>query len=356
MDDNDTDKTEQATPFKLDRSRKKGVVARGTDLGFLAGLAAAFAYFSIAGPQMSNALVKAARVSWIAGPALADGRSALVSVIAADLSMVARPVLLLMASLFACVLLVEFLQVGAVFSAQPLMPDFSRLSPANGFKRVFSLRALIETGKSLLKMAVYTSLAVMFVVGVIRSVGGTIPDGRELLLELRRDALRLLAIFVLTAMFFAALDQIIARTQFAQRMRMSRRELRREMRDREGEPRLKQRRRQLHRELAKATKSLRNLKKADVLITNPEHIAMALRYEPKSMLAPTVVSVGINHVAQRMKRMAFFYSIPIIQNRRLAQTLYRKASLNSVIPQECYQPVADIYNALRTRSRTAADE
>src|ERR1700679_3943118 len=118
MEDNDTDKTEQATPFKLDRSRKKGVVARGADLGFMAGLGISFAYFSIAGPQMSDALVKASRAAWIAGPALADGRSALLSVIAAVLSIVARPVLLLMMALFAGVLLVEFVQTGAVFSVQ----------------------------------------------------------------------------------------------------------------------------------------------------------------------------------------------------------------------------------------------
>jgi flagellar biosynthetic protein FlhB len=349
MEESETDKTEQPTPFKLDRSRKKGVVARGADLGFMAGLTAAFAYFSIAGSQMSDAIARAARDAWVAGPALADDRSALVSTIAAILLVVVRPVLLLMGLVFACVLLVEFLQTGGVLSAQPLMPDFSRLNPANGLKRVFSVRALIETGKNILKMLIYASLAVMTVVAVARSAGGTIADARGLLMALRHEALRLVAAFVLAAMFFAVLDQIIARATFTQRMRMSRRELRREMRDREGEPRLKQRRKQLHRELAKATKSLRSIRKADVLITNPEHIALALRYESKSMIAPAVVSIGINHMAQRMKRMAFFYSIPIIQNPRLAQAIYRKAVLDGVIPQECYQPVADIYNALRAR-------
>ena len=305
---------------------------------------------------MSDAIIGATRDAWIAGPALADSRSALVSIIAAVLAIVVRPVLVLMGLVFACVLLVEFLQTGAVLSAQPLVPDFTRLNPANGFKRVFSIRALIEVGKSILKMLVYASLAVMVVMAVARSAGGTIADARGLITELRRDALRLVAAFVLAAMFFAVLDQIIARTTFTQRMRMSRRELRREMRDREGEPRIKQRRRQLHRELAKATKSLRNIRKADILITNPEHIALALRYDSKSMIAPAVVSIGINHMAQRMKRLAFFYSVPIIQNPRLAQTIYRKTALDGIIPQECYQPVADIYNTLRARKRTGSHE
>ena len=347
MEENDNDKTEQATPFKLERSRKKGVVARGVDLGFLAGTMTLLAYVSIAGPQLGDALSHMARESLTAGPELAGGRYALLVASASITSIVVKPLLVLLGLVFFGVLLCEVLQTGIVFSAQPLSPDFSRLSPANGFKRVFSVRALIEAGKNILKVLVYFILAILVVRATLQANVETISDARSLSSQLQFSATRLLAAFVLGAILFAVLDQLIVRNAFSRRMRMSRRELRREARDREGEPRLKQKRKQLHRELAKASQSLRNLRKADVLITNPQHIALALRYDPKTMLAPTVVSIGIDHLAQRLKRMAFLYGIPIIENRALARALYRKGVLNSTIPQECFQPVAGVYNTIR---------
>jgi flagellar biosynthetic protein FlhB len=355
MEESENDKTEEPTPYKLDRSRRKGVVARGVDLGFMASLLALFGYAWIAGPQFGGSIVRVARDSWISGPELADGH-ALVSAAVSISALALRPLVFLMIVVFATVLLFEFVQTGVVFSAQPLSPDFSRLNPANGLKRVFSLRAFIETFKNILKLLVYAGLGVLTARAALQAEIGTVTDAPSLFALLHRSGLRLLAAFVLGAVFFAVLDQLIVRKIYFGKMRMSRRELRRESRDREGEPRLKQKRRQLHRELAKSSQSLRNLRKADVLIANPDHIAIALRYDPKSMAAPMVVSIGVNHLAQRLKRIAFLYSIPIVENRLLAQALYRKSALNRAIPQDCYQPVANIYNALRAKLQKPSSE
>ncbi len=96
---------------------------------------------------------------------------------------------------------------------------------------------------------------------------------------------------------------------------------------------------------------MRNLKGADVLIVNPQHIALALSYRPGTTQAPIVVSMGINQIAQRLKRLAFLHGIPIVENRTLARELYRKSVLNGPIPEHCYKPVADIYNAIRRRAQ-----
>lgn len=146
---------------------------------------------------------------------------------------------------------------------------------------------------------------------------------------------------------FAAVDQIIVRRQFLTKMRMSRREVRKEAKDREGEPRLKQKRKQLHREFTRASESLRNLRNADVLVTNPDHLAVGLRYQAQQMSAPQIVALGVDHLAQRLKRLAFCYGIPIIEDRALARQLYRPSALNRTIPETCYSKVAEIYNALR---------
>jgi flagellar biosynthetic protein FlhB len=355
MEESENDKTEQPTPYKLDRSRQKGVVARGVDLGFLASLVALFGFAWIAGSQLNESVSRSARNAWIGGFELADSH-ALVSAVVLLSSNALRPLLVLMAVVFVTVLLFEFVQTGVVFSAQPLKPDFTRLNPSNALKRVFSVRAFIETIKNILKLLVYVTLAILIARAALRTETASVTDAAGLSSLMRQSGLRLLAAFVLGAVFFAILDQLIVRKIYFRKMRMSRRELRRESRDREGEPRLKQKRRQLHRELAKSSQSLRNLRKADVLITNPDHIALALRYDPKTMVAPKVVSIGINHLAQRLKRTAFLYGVPIVENRALAQALYRKSALNGTVPLDCYRPVADIYNTIRARLQKATLE
>jgi flagellar biosynthetic protein FlhB len=349
--DSEQDKSEQPTPYKLQRSRQKGVVARGMDLGFLSGLAAVLGYAWIEGPALGHAAARAAHDAVVTGSALGSSDASLLPAMATAFFPVLRPILLLFAAVFVIVLVPEIVQTGFVFSAAPLKPDFSRLNPANGIKRVFSLRLLIETFKNVFKLCVYVTIAFLVIRGLLRSDGGSLVDGPGLENTLLGAGLRLLECFVLAAVLFMALDQIIARGQFLKKMRMNRREIRQEVREREGEPRLKQRRKQLHREFAKASQSMRGLRKADVLITNPEHIAMGLQYQPGVAAAPVVVSAGINQLAQRLKRMAFLYGIPIVENRTLARELYRRSVLDRPIPEHCYRPVADIYNAIRRKAR-----
>jgi flagellar biosynthesis protein FlhB len=354
MEENELDKSEQPTPFKLDRARKKGVVARGHDLGFFTGQAAFLGFLFIAAPLLGGALARMARQAWIGGPLLADGGATLLNASVSLLTLVARPVVLLAALLFVAVLLLELVQTGFVFSFEPLKPDFSRLNPANGLKRVFSVRALIETLKNICKLLLYTTLAFVAIRMALRTDLAAVSEARSFSSQLLHGATRLLGAFVAAAAFFALLDQILVRNFFTLRMRMSRRELRREAREREGEPRLKQKRKQLHREFTRTSQSLRNVRKADVLITNPQHLAVGLKYDARTMAAPTVVAVGVNQVAQRLKRMAFLYNVPIVQNPPLAQLLMRRTSLNGAIPDICYRPVADIYNTLRRRTAKGA--
>ncbi|HWA90287.1 MAG TPA: EscU/YscU/HrcU family type III secretion system export apparatus switch protein [Rhizomicrobium sp.] len=350
-DNTGQDKSEQPTQHKLQRSREKGVVARGMDLGFLTGLAAILGYGWIMGPTLAQAVSGAERNAFVTGPALTDSGAALLNASVLMVVPAVKPMLLLFAAVFLLVLLFEIVQTGAVFSTEPLKPDFNRLNPANGFKRIFSLRMLIETIKNIFKLIVYTTIAYVVLKGVLRTDIASIADARGVASVMKADALRLLAAFVLGAILFAAVDQVIARGQFLKKMRMDRRELRQEAKEREGEPRMKQKRKQLHREFAKASQSMRGLKGADVMIVNPQHIALALSYRPGESAAPLVVSMGVNQIAQRLKRLAFLYGVPIVENPTLARELYRKSVLGGPIPEHCYKPVADVYNAMRRRAR-----
>ncbi|HEY0959851.1 MAG TPA: EscU/YscU/HrcU family type III secretion system export apparatus switch protein [Novosphingobium sp.] len=346
MADGELDKSEQPTQFKLQQARHKGIVARGRDLGFLISLVVLLLYVRASGAAFVGSLASSAREVWISGPLVEDS-AAIFTIMPALFGPAAKWLALLFAALFLATLVFEVVQTGVVFSAKPLKPDFSRLNPAQGLKRLFSMQMLLETGKNLLKFASYVIVALLVIWQALETDIGTVTDGRSLAVFMSHIAGLLLLGFVLAAVTFAALDQVLSRRMFLRNMRMSRREIKREMRDREGDPRLKQKRKQLHANFVKASQSIRNLPGADVLVTNPQHIAIALRYDGASMPAPQIVSMGTNQMAQRLKGLATAYGIPIIEDRPLARALNRAGVLDRFVPESSFAAVASIYNQLR---------
>jgi len=255
------------------------------------------------------------------------------------------------AAIFLAVLVLEMIQVGPVFTTEPLRMDFSRLNPATGLKRLFTARLLVETAKGVLELATYGALAFVLIRSALAVTLPTITTASNLSDALGRASLGLLFVFLGAAAAFAALDQMIVRREFGKKMRMSRREVRRELRDREGDPKLKQKRKSLHREFVQASESLRGIRGADVLITNPTHYAVALRYDQSSMTAPQIVSRGANLFALRLKRLAFSYGVVIINNPPLARALFR-CDLNKPVPEGLYPSVASLDRALRSTARS----
>ncbi len=346
----DQNKSEPPTPFKLNKARQKGSVARGLDLGFATSLVAFAGYLWMFGPGLAGSVSLAARRTFVTAPTLASGPNESLQLIATVLATIAQPMLFLFGTIFVVVLVFEIVQTGFVFSFTPLTPQFSRLSPANGFKRVFSLRQFVETGKNVFKLVVYTALAILVILDARKMTVPAISDAGGLIDALARTGFRLLILFAGAAAVVALLDQLIARKDFFKRMRMTRQETRRESRDREGDPRFKQRRRQVHREYAKLSKSLRNVRNADVLITNPTHYAVALRYDTATMSAPKVVAQGADQMALRLRRMAFLHGVVTIENRELARNLYHRCEIDREIPETCFRAVAQIYRRLRRQS------
>src|SRR5258706_5967982 len=209
MEQSELDKSEQATPFKLTKAREKGVVARGNDLGFLTGLSAFLGFAWVVAPQLGASLSNAFRGALTQGTDLGDGEGTLFSAISVLFSPVLQLLLVMTAVIALVVLLFEIVQTGVVFSAKPLTPDFSRLNPANGLKRVFSLRLMIETFKNILKLSIYTGVSFLSARAVLNSDIATIVDGHSLAAAISHSAYRLLGLFVLCALGFAVLDQLI---------------------------------------------------------------------------------------------------------------------------------------------------
>ncbi|MGC1468445.1 MAG: EscU/YscU/HrcU family type III secretion system export apparatus switch protein [Sphingorhabdus sp.] len=356
MEGQEQNRSEEPTPFKLRRAREKGQVARGMDLGFVGSLLALAAFIIFAGQQFVTRLGDLMRISISSGIDRAEQPTQILSTVASVYWLAFKPLLLLCLAIVVILIFLELLQLrGFIFSTQPLKPDFSRLNPAKGLKRLFSLRMLKETLKNVIKMAVYSVTTGLLIWAAIGTFGPTLDDASSLAIAMESGGKQLLFTFIGLAFFFMVIDQMIVRREFHKQMRMSRREVTREHREQEGEPRLKQKRKEIHKQMREQAAGLGNVQGSDFLITNPEHFAVALKYDAASMDAPVVRSKGRNHFAQLLKRKARLVSVPVYANPPLARALYRTCSVGQPIPSSHYQDVARLYMQLRQNIEVMAD-
>ncbi|KQN39510.1 hypothetical protein ASG37_08110 [Sphingomonas sp. Leaf407] len=339
-------RSEAPTPFKLQKAREKGQVARSIELGYLATLVTLAAFVLIAGPALIATLAQAMRTALSSGFAIADEPTGAAGLLGQLYGTILSPLMLLGGTLVAIVVLLELIQLrGFLFTLHPLKPDWSRLNPAKGLKRLFSLRLLKETLKSIAKFAAYATVTWLVVRGAVATQAEAAGDGERIAGLLRAAGLRLVFFFLLVGVGFAILDQLLVRREFTKQMRMSRRDVTRESREREGEPRIKQRRKQLHREMTQAGKG--TLVGADLLVVNPEHFAVALRYDPAGMIAPQVSAKGRNAYALRLREEAGWRGLRIFPDPPLARALFRDCAIGATIPPDRFEAVAALYIALQ---------
>ena len=355
MAEQEQDRSEAPSPFKLRRAREKGQVARGMDLGFVGSLLAFAAFILVAGPGFVGRLADLMRLSLTAGIDRTGDTGAALGTVGAIYWLAFQPLLVLGGIIAVVLIFLELLQLrGFMFTTEPLKPDFTRLNPAKGIKRLFSLRMVKETLKNVVKMAVYGTAAWLLIEGAIRMFGDSVHDAASLAAAMNGAGQRVLFTFIGIAFVFMVLDQVIVRSEFMKQMRMSRREVTRENREREGEPRLKQKRRELHSAMQQQSEGLRKLDGSDFLVTNPEHFAVALHYDPSDMQAPMVRAKGRNHFAQLLKRKARLLGIPVIADPALARALYRDCMADHAIGPQHFHGVARHYAQLR-RAEAASE-
>ena len=344
MSETEQNKTEEPTQFKLKRAREKGNVAKGMDLAFFGTLAGLGIYSLVLGPQMFQRLAQMMRTTFLTAIQNASVPQQAPATIAQVYLPAVQSVGLLGGTVFISVLLMQILQIrGFIFTTHPLKPDFNRMNPAKGLKRIFSARTLKEALKNTFKMSVYLACTYLMVIYCLGLYAPTMVDASQVINAMQGSGLRLLFMFTLLSLIFAAIDQVIVQKEYLKQMRMSRSELTRENKDREGEPRLKQKRKQLHAEFVQQTQAIGNLAGSDVLIVNPQHYAVALYYNSKTMTAPQMTTKGRNLFAVNLKKQAFQLGIPVIENPPLARKLFRSSGAGKEISAELYQDVADVY-------------
>jgi flagellar biosynthetic protein FlhB len=330
------DRTEAATPRRIERAREQGQVAVSTELSALAALGAGALVAVIALPGLTHRLV-AELATLLAGLHTLEPRAAMRAAAIAAL-VVAAPVAL---AVIAAAVLATMGQTGFIIHSAAISPDLARLSPTRGLSRLLGLSNLANVLKSIAKLAI-TGWASWHALGHAMPLLGDAPfwSAARLSDETARVVVHLLAAVLAAHAMIALADLGFVRWRHARSLRMSRHDLREEAKEMEGDPQVKGRLKQIRLQRARR-RMLAAVPKATVVITNPTHYAIALSYAQGGNGAPRIVAKGVDAMAARIRAVAEEHRVPLVQNPPLARALY-PLELDREIPEAFYKPVAEI--------------
>lgn len=335
------EKTEQATPKKREEARKKGQVAKSKELSSIAVLAAATAYLFFQAEAHARTLGHFLKRTFLDIPAVASEKLPLAEYASHSVMSVLQLILPIMLVLFIVALLANMLQTGFVLSVDPLTPKASKLDPVAGLKRILSKRSLVELAKSIAKLVIVGWAAASTLKGAFdRLIPLIYQETPQIMGALGQESLNVLIKCCWVILLLALLDFFYQRWEHEENLKMTKQEVKDEHKQTDGDPHVKSRIRSIQRESAQK-RMMEEVPKADVVITNPTRLAVALRYDPGKALAPVVVAKGARKIAARIRDLAKQHDIPLVENRPLAQNLYN-LEIGQEIPAETYQAVAEI--------------
>ena len=345
MAESDAEKTEAPTPRRLAEARKDGNVARSTDLTAALVLFIAVIFIYFAGQQVFGGMRQYLTDYLSASHAKnfnPTRLSALGEMTYYGLYMFAVTIGPVLLAIFAISLVATVSQVGFLITSKPLQPNIGRLNPLKGVANLFNARAGVRLGMSLLKVLIITTLAILLIhldLDAIVHMSSLAPRQAFLLTGqlVFSFAIKIIAVLLLLAI----IDFAFQKWQRARELRMTKQEVKEEMKAMEGDPMIKQRRSQVAKQLAMQRLS-QAVPTADVIVTNPTHFSIALKYDSDNMRAPTVVAKGADFMAMRIRQIANLHDIPIVERKPLARALFATCEIGDEIPAEHYAAVAEI--------------
>lgn len=336
------DRTEPATPRRRHEARQRGQVARSLEANSAIVLLVSLLTIRFAGPQMLErmGMVTSRYLSSFpkADLTTTSVQAGLVQILL-DMAVVLGP---LLGAVFLAGFVSNVVQVGLMFSGQSLMPQASRLDPIGGIARMFSTRSAVELFKAMAKIGLVGYIVFSFVRAEYPTVVGLVGcDPREIASGMGGLIYRLLFKAGMALLVIAAVDYGFQRHQNEKQLRMTKEEVKEDYKRSEGDPQVKSQIRQRQRKMA-MSRMMQSVPTADVVVTNPTHFAVALKYDSDAMTAPVVVAKGKNLVAQKIKELAAEHRIPTVENVQLARALYKSVEIGDEVPAVLYQAVAEI--------------
>jgi flagellar biosynthetic protein FlhB len=351
------ERTEEPSQKRLQDARERGQLPRSRELTNFATMIGGSATLIAVGGSLATRLSLMMRHGLsIDAQTLRDPDGMMTSL--GDACMSALSVLLpVFAALVGLVLLASLLVGGWNFSVRAMAPDFSRLSPLAGLQRLFGLRGASELGKALLKCVVVGGVCAGVVSWTFRDVMALAHMEPRAAVGRGAGLVAWSFLWLCASLALVAIvDVPLQLFQFKRMLRMTRQELRDEAKESDGRPETKQRIRQMQQTLARR-RMMHKVPMADVVIVNPTHFAVALKYDPSKMRAPRVLAKGVDLVAQNIRRIAQEHRVPVFESPKLARALYRSTDLNKEIPAGLYAAVAQVLSyifRLRTLNPTVA--
>ena len=347
-DANGAEKTEEPTAKKLDDARKEGQVAKSQEIATAFSLLSLFIILRLAYPFIGTNFLGIFERVYNNIPNVArtyEGRlpvnfiSSILSNAILTMLLVTAPFLIIgFLTAFIC----DFVQVGFKPTSKPLQPKLSKLNPISGMKKIFSARKLFELGKSILKLAVMAVVIYTFFTGRTESLFLLYDMPLKQAIGLMGNLIISLGLRIAAAyMVIAFIDLIYQRRKFRKDMMMTKKEVKDEYKNSEGDPQVKgaQKRRMME---ASRRRMMQQLPQADVVITNPTHYAVAIKYDADEAEAPVVVAKGADYLAQKIKETARENNVEIVENKPLARMLYANVEVGELVPPELYKAVAEV--------------
>ena len=336
------EKTEDPTSKRLRDARTKGQIPRSRESGtFFVLMSGVIGLFVIA-PYLGLGMKEAFQVTSSLTREQAFDINEMSRVFVQAFSSIGIPLLFLCLFTFLSALIGNIFLGGLNFSTQALMPKFNKLNPISGFKRMFSLNSLMELTKSLLKVICIGSICYLMVSTHLNEIMRlSYINPAEAAAEAMMTLFFFMVVIVCAMIPIVLIDIPWQIHHYREQLKMTKQEVKDEYKDIEGNPQIKSRIRRMQYEMA-SRRMMSDVPKADVVVTNPTHYAVALRYDPLSPLAPVVVAKGVEEIAEKIKEIAYAYEIPVMQLPPLARSLYFTTQIGHEIPKGLFKAVAQV--------------
>jgi type III secretion protein U len=339
------EKTEPPSQKRLRDAKKKGQVCLSRDVSSTLILIAAFSVFGLGWPRtlahLRELIVFPARFYTL------PFEAALPQVMAGVFKELAVLTLPMVGAVLVAALAGSYFQVGALLTFEPVMPKFEKINPLPKLKQMFGIKSLIELGKGVVKLVFLGTLIYLLVRDLIRPLMLVPYTGIDSVLEILGPAMKTLAWNVgMAYAVVAAADYFLQKKQYIKGLKMSKQEVKQEYKEMEGNPEIKSKRKQLHKEMM-MNDTMQKTRKATVLVTNPTHYAVAIDYEQGRTRLPVIVAKGEGFLARKMVEIAREENIPIMQNVPLAHELFDNAPVDNYIPADLMAPVAEVLKWVR---------
>jgi flagellar biosynthesis protein FlhB len=342
MAENDQERTEEATSRRRDEAREKGQVARSQEMISVGILVACLIYFYFGSSGLLKNIMELMTIGFRTASQAdltVESFKSLFNDYVFKGFIILFPIML---TVLVAGILGNVLQIGVMFSSESLIPKFEKIDPIKGFKRLFSVRSIVELIKSIFKMCIVGIVAYIIIKAEISNM---IPLMEQsvwgIMIYFGQVCFKILLATTIVLVILAILDYIYQRWEYEKSLRMTKQEIKDEYKNTEGDPLIKSRIRRLQREIAQK-RMMSKVPKADVIITNPTHLAVAIQYDSENMMAPKVVAKGANIIAEKIREIARENDVPIVENKPLAQVLYKTVDIDNSIPEDLYRAVAEV--------------